>query len=152
MHKHLTDRIVGVVILLTSIWYGYSASKFEITPLMDPVGPRAFPYMLAAIMVVFSLIMIVRPKGKRVEWPKLEVWLRIGIIAIVLILYAFLLVPLGFILSTALVMTSISFTFKGPLLKSFIIALIFSIALFGLFDTLLGLNIPSGKIFLFLRG
>lgn len=146
------DRLIGLIFLAAGLWYGYLAVKFEVSALMDPVGPRVFPLILAAILTFLSLLMIIKPKTKGIDWPGTHIWIRIGLTILSLVLYAYLLAPLGFVLSTALVMTALSVIFKGPLVKGAITSLLFSIALFSLFDTLLGLNIPTGLIFDFFLG
>ncbi len=81
------------------------------------------------------------------EWPTPETWLNIGLITLTFIAYAYLLIPLGFILATTLEMFALSLIFRGPWFKSLVAAFLFSLFLFGVFDYALALNLPSGQIF-----
>ena len=146
MTKNLSDRVTGVILLLFAIWYGYQTTSFKVTFMVDPVGPRAFPISLAILMAVLSLYLIVKPDPSP-EWPGVDTWLRIGLITLTFVIYAYLLVPIGFVLATTFVMSALGAIFRGPVLKSIIASLIFSMMLYGLFDIVLDLSLPTGQIF-----
>ncbi|MCB9076004.1 MAG: tripartite tricarboxylate transporter TctB family protein [Anaerolineaceae bacterium] len=151
MTNNLTDRVTGVFLLLFAIWYGYQATHFKVTFMADPVGPKALPIILAGIMAVLSLYLIVKPDANP-EWPPAVTWLRIAIIILIFIVYAYLLVPVGFVLATTFVMSALAILFRGPWLKSLAASLIFSLLLYGLFAMLLDLSLPTGWLFRGLTG
>ena len=151
MTNNLTDRVTGVFLLLFAIWYGYRTTLFKVTFMADPVGPRAFPAILAVLMALLSLYLIVKPDPNPV-WPAPITWLRIGLIILIFIAYAYLLVPIGFVLSTTFVMSALAIMFRGPWLKSIAASLIFSALLYGLFAVVLDLSLPTGLIFRNLMG
>ena len=146
MTHNLTDRVTGVLLLLFAIWYGYRTTLFKVSFMVDPVGPRAFPLILAILMALLSLYLIVKPDPSPV-WPSSATWLRIGLITLTFVAYAYLMVPIGFVLATAFEVTALALIFRGPLLKSLVGAFVLSAALYGLFDTLLDLSLPTGLIF-----
>ena len=146
MTWHLTDRVTGVFLLLFAIWYGYRTTLFKVSFMVDPVGPKAFPLILAILMGVLSLYLIIKPDPSPV-WPGSATWIRIGLITLTFIAYAYLMVPIGFVLATTFEVTALALIFRGPLLKSLVGAFILSAALYGLFDMLLGLSLPTGLIF-----
>ena len=146
MTRNLTDRVTGVLLFLFAGWYAYQATTFKVSFMVDPVGPKAFPLILAGLMAVLSLYLIIKPDPSP-TWPGVNTWLKIGLITLTLIIYAYLMVPIGFVLATTFVVTALALIFRGPPLKSFIGALILSAALYGLFDVLLDLSLPSGQIF-----
>ena len=146
MTSNLTDRTTGVFLLVFAIWYGYRTTLFKVSFMVDPVGPRAFPLILAILMAVLSLYLIIKPDPSP-EWPGSATWLRIGLITLTFIVYAYLMVPVGFVLATTFEVTALALIFRGPPLKSFTGAFLLSAALYGLFATLLDLSLPTGTIF-----
>lgn len=146
MTTHLTDRVTGVFLLLFAIWYGYRTTLFQVSFMADPVGPRAFPLGLAILMGLLSLYLIIKPDPSPV-WPSSKVWIRIGLITLTFIVYAYLMIPIGFVLATTLEIVALALIFRGPLLKSLIGAFLLSAALYGLFVTLLNLSLPTGLMF-----
>ena len=146
MTSHLTDRVTGVFLLLFAIWYAYRTTLFKIPLMVDPVGPKTFPLILALLMAVLSLYLIIKPDPSPV-WPNAATWLKIGLITLTFIIYAYLMVPIGFVLATTFEITALALIFRGPLLKGLGGALILSAGLYGLFDILLDLSLPTGLIF-----
>lgn len=146
MTNNLTDRVTGVLLLLFAIWYGYQTTNFKIGFLADPVGPKAFPIILAILLGLFSLYLIIKPDPSP-EWPGVDTWLRIGLITLTFIAYAYLLVPTGFVLATTFEMSALAIIFRGPVVKSIAASFIFSLFLYSLFDMVLDLSLPTGLIF-----
>ncbi len=146
MTTNLTDRVTGVFLLLFAIWYGYRTTLFKVSFMADPVGPRVFPLGLAILMGVLSLYLIIKPDPSPV-WPGSKTWIRIGLITLTFIVYAYLMVPIGFVLSTTFEITALALIFRGPPLKSIIGAFLLSAALYSLFDILLDLSLPTGSVF-----
>jgi len=146
MTNNLTDRVTGVFLLLFAMWYGYHTTLFKVSFMVDPVGPRAFPLILAILMGFLSLYLIIKPDPSPV-WPGSATWIRIGLITLTFIIYAYLMVPIGFVLATTFEVMALALIFRGPPIKSFIGAFLLSSALFGLFDILLDLSLPTGMIF-----
>ncbi len=119
MRNRMHDRIIGVLLILFSIWYMVETSNFRRAMLSDPVGPRLFPQILGGLMIALSIYLIIRP-DENVAWPKGESWLRIGLVTLSFIAYAYLLVPLGFIVTTTLEMLALAILFGGPPLRALI--------------------------------
>mgnify|MGYP005865473037 CR=1 FL=1 len=93
------DRIFGVVMVIVALGYILSAMSIQTSFLSDPVGPRVFPYMVAGVVLVASVVMILRPDPE-VEWPVGGMLLQMLLALVVLFGYAMLIQPLGFILPT----------------------------------------------------
>ncbi len=149
MSQRLSDRIAGVLLLIFASWYGLTARSFNVNFIADPVGPKAFPFILAVFMGLSSLYLIFKP-DEGPTWPPFSVWLRIILVVISFVAYAYMLVPLGFILATTLELASLSLIFRGPPLRSLMAALLFSLVMYALFAFGLELGLPTGRIFSFL--
>ncbi len=151
MTKNLTDRATGVFLLLFAVWYSYQTTNFKVGFMTDPVGPKAFPLILAFLMGLLSIYLIVRPDPNP-DWPAADTWLRMGMITLTFIGYAYLMVPIGFVPATTLEMVALALIFRGPLVKAIIGSFVFSLLLYGLFDYVLDLSLPTGQIFRGLLG
>jgi putative tricarboxylic transport membrane protein len=60
-----SDRIIGVLLLLFAVWYGYTALKLRMTLLTDPIGPKFFPLFLATLIGLLSFYLIFKPDKRR---------------------------------------------------------------------------------------
>lgn len=136
----MSDRIAGLIFLVLSIWYGLTAGNYEAS-FGDPLGPAAFPQMLAVPAALFSLYMILRPDPDP-EWVGGSPAVRQLATLAVLIAYALLLEDLGFVLATALGVTLLGRLLGSGWRKSTISGVVMSVSLFVLFDNLLGLPLP----------
>ena len=142
----MTDRITGVLLLALAIAFGLHARSFKTNFLTDPLGPQAWPIMLAVLLGLFSLYLIFRPEAEAV-WPKPVVLFRQAVLVGGLIVYALLLEPLGFILATVLVMAFMASLLGARWWQAGVTGVVSSVALYVLFNTLLGLPLPAGGLF-----
>lgn len=102
------DRIFGAVMIIVALGYILSARTIQ-TPLFpDPVGPKLFPYMIAVGVIICSLYMLIKPDPEA-DWPGAAALLRLVIAAVVMVAYALLLEPLGFVIPTAVAAGVISY-------------------------------------------
>jgi putative tricarboxylic transport membrane protein len=142
----MTDRVVGILILLLSLGYAVEASRMQVGFLSDPLGPRPFPYIIAVLVGTSSLWLIFKPDPNP-TWPPRGFWLPLGLVLLSLVAYAYLVVPLGFILTTTLEMTLLSLLFGARWWQGLLGALTFTLAVYFLFTEGLGVTLPVGRIF-----
>lgn len=107
------DRAIALFFLLVCFLYGYTAwfvMDAQIPPFMarNPVWPSSFPKVLAIGGIVFSIIVLVSPHRPKddpdldlSQWSKYNFGQAIALLAL-MIAYALLLLPLGFLASTFL--------------------------------------------------
>jgi putative tricarboxylic transport membrane protein len=136
----MADRILGLLILALTIFYGWTAGSYEAS-FGDPLGPAAFPQMLAVPTALLSLFLILRPEPDPAWATGLPAMRQIATVG-VLIAYAFLLEELGFVLATALGASVMGRLLGAGWLKSAISGVAMAVGLFVVFDTLLGLPLP----------
>ncbi|MGB0385792.1 MAG: tripartite tricarboxylate transporter TctB family protein [Ardenticatenaceae bacterium] len=152
MKGYVTDRITGVLLLLFGIWYTWIGSALKAPILGDVLGPAAFPTLLGVLLCLLSIYLIVRPDPDP-DWPTdITIWIKLGLIILSFVAYAYLIKPLGFMLATTLEMIVLSYLFDGPRVKSIIASIVFSVFLFILFNNILALGLPTGEIFKGLGG
>jgi putative tricarboxylic transport membrane protein len=142
----MADRIVGALILLVTIGYVVMASRMEVSFLSDPLGPKPFPYLIASIMGLSALWLLFKPDPNP-QWPERGFWLPFGLVLVSLVAYAYLIVPLGFIITTALEMTLLSALFGARWWQGLAGGLAFTLTIYLLFTQVLGVTLPTGRIF-----
>lgn len=145
----LDDRKLGALALALAAflgWYGYS---LEAAFSYEPIGPRAFPLIVSAVIAVCGLILTLKG-GNRVEpnssGANVRIWLMIAILSG----YAVTFQLLGFIISTALMTTLVARLFGGTWFKALIGGVGMGILFFILFDRLLDVVLPAGVLGAFL--
>ena len=72
-----TDRSAGAVLMGVGAAVALEASTFDVLFLTDPVGPKAMPYLVAALLVGTGLALALRP-GPDPPWPDRKTLIRMG--------------------------------------------------------------------------
>ncbi|WP_084575580.1 tripartite tricarboxylate transporter TctB family protein [Sporomusa malonica] len=118
------DRYASVVFLALGIAVFMYIQSIEVSTAGSSIGPKELPSLLAVILVMLSLVNLyqaMKSKTKAKE-EKLE-YKKFLITFISLILYALLLEPLGYVISTSLFLfIGFQNMEKGGYLKSALIA------------------------------
>ena len=104
----MSDRVFGLVVVLVALAYIASATQIQTSFLSDPIGPKAFPMLVGSIAALCGAIMILRP-DEEPDWPELRTLGALLISVIVLVAYAYMLKPLGFLIPTAIVAAVLSY-------------------------------------------
>lgn len=143
-----SDRIFGLVALFVALAYIASATQIQTSFLSDPVGPKAFPILVGSVAALCALTMIVRPDPDP-DWPAARGWLSLLVATIVLVIYAYTLKPLGFLLPTAIAAGILSYQISPRAGPAALAGIGLSITLFVLFRYALGLSLvplPKGLL------
>ncbi len=137
----MTDRLIGLLLLALSIGYGVTAGSFQAS-FGDPLGPAAFPMIVAVPVATLSLAMMIWP-GPDAVWSLGRPMLMQGAALAVLLGYALLLEPLGFPLATALSVALLARLIGAAWLHGLIAGAGLAAILFFVFDWLLNLPLPA---------
>jgi putative tricarboxylic transport membrane protein len=140
----VSDRLTGLVLLALAIAYGVTASGYE-AMIGDPLGPAVFPLVIAIPLGLFSLYLIVRPDPGP-DWARGRPLLMQALSVITLLLYAFLLEPLGFIVSTFVAVVVLGWLLGAKAARAGAAGLGIAVVLFVLFNNVLGLPLPAGLL------
>lgn len=136
----MSDRILGLVVLLVSIGYIVSAASIQTGFMVDPVGPKTFPRVVGGIAALCAVLIFLKPDAGP-SWPEGRTWLSLGVALVTLIGYAYSLKPLGFLIPTALAAGVLSYQIRPRTLPAILTGLGLSIGLFLLFRYALGLGL-----------
>ena len=137
-----SDRIFGLVILMTALAYIASATQIQTSFLSDPVGPKAFPILVGIVSAISALVLIFKPDPDP-NWPAFRTFGAILIAVIVLVIYAYLLKPLGFIIPTIFAAGILSYQISPRPVPAALTGIGLSVGLFILFKYALDLGLVA---------
>lgn len=136
----MSDRLFGLIVLIGSVAYFMAAANIPTGFLVDPVGPKVFPRIVAGVAALCALLIILNP-DEEPTWPRGGVWLNLAIALAVLVAYAYTLKPLGFLIPTAVAAGVLSYQIQARLVAAIVTGLALSGGLFIIFKFALGLSL-----------
>ena len=146
----LAQRVFASALLLVCAGLAAMAWPYQAAFSYEPVGPRAFPLLMLALMGLGLVYMIVRPSPvvHSEDDPKLdrETLTKIGLCIVLLLIFAGTFEPLGFILSSILVGIPLARLYGGRWLPSSVIISLVSVGLYLLFDKAMDGPLPLGLL------
>ena len=141
-----SDRIFGLITLITAVAYIAAATQIQTNFFSGEFLPKLFPLMIGGVAAICSLVILFKPDPDP-DWPASATWVSMLIAVIVLAIYAVLLAPLGFIGPTIFAAGILSYQISFRLVPSILSGIGLSLGLFVLFKFALGLgNIVAYRI------
>jgi putative tricarboxylic transport membrane protein len=147
----MSDRILGGVCVAAAATMAWFARDYAPPFSYEPVGPRAFPMLLAALMAIAGAWLVIKPtlRGSAIDGAHLK---TLGLSATAILIYTALFQTLGFPLATALMAVPVGMAFGGNWRLSLAGGAGLGLGLFLLFDKLLDVVLPTGLLSLLLGG
>ncbi|MBS4079656.1 MULTISPECIES: tripartite tricarboxylate transporter TctB family protein [Pseudomonas] len=146
----LIQRIFASVLLLVCVGLALMAWPYQAAFSYEPVGPRAFPLLMLGLMGAALLYMVFRPapiKHSEDEPPlDRETLTKIAICVALLLVFAGLFEPLGFILSSILIGIPMARLYGGRWMPSIVVTTLMAIGLYLLFDRVMDVPLPLGLL------
>ena len=139
----MSERILGGVLLFISLAGIWIARSFAAPFAYEPVGPRAFPMLVLALLGICAVALMLEKKSEA-TWPPAAVLQHIGALFVVVVVYALLFDKLGFIVATALMVIPVARFFSGSWKQAVAGGVGLGVGLFILFDRLLDVALPTG--------
>ncbi|OZI16154.1 hypothetical protein CAL18_18300 [Bordetella genomosp. 7] len=141
----MNDRTLGIAALVLAALMTWAGWDIEAPFAYEPVGPRAFPMLIALIIGLCGLRLAIKG-GNPVEANSAGANSRIALMVLVAGGYAFLFQWLGFVLATTLMTMFVGRLFGGTWLKCAVGGLIMGVFFFVLFDQVLDVVLPAGLL------
>ncbi|MGQ0708934.1 MAG: tripartite tricarboxylate transporter TctB family protein [Rhodoferax sp.] len=148
----MSDRILGLLCLGLAAAMAWAAQGYVAEYSYEPIGPRAFPTLLAAVMALGGLWLVLRPAPARAAVPEEGQRLALGLTVGAMLAYALLFQWLGFVLATALMALPVGRAFGGRPLPLLATGFGLGLGLFFLFDKLFDVVLPTGMLAFILGG
>lgn len=141
----MSDRVFATVwlavcgLIVWQMWHLHVPFAYE------PVGPKAFPILLAVLMSVCCLILLVAPDDD-IRWPE-PALLGKGLLMITaLLVYASIFEVVGFLVATALMVIAVSKLFGSTWKAGVVSGLLVGALDYLIFDRLLQVSLPLGSL------
>lgn len=140
-----SSRIAAIVILVLSIAYGIAGSRIEYAFSSDPLGPRAFPVLLAAVLALLSLVYLLRP-GEAEDWPSGALLSRSIALPVLVLISALILEPAGFFIAMFVLTAGVGWLFGASPAAAVINGVLQSALWYVVFAYLLEVYLPAGVL------
>jgi putative tricarboxylic transport membrane protein len=143
--------LVGLAVLILSVFSAYGVSRIPAPLLGGPIGPRTFPLMVTAGLGICGILLVLSAlrgslrvsEEDRIDWGKESgnvAWFAFG-----LVLNIVLIAPVGFILASGPMFACVAHGFGSRrLLRNLVIGLVFALTVDLLFRFVLGVTIGLG--------
>lgn len=147
----MSDRILGGVCVVLAAGMAWAARDYAAPISYEPVGPSAFPLLLAALLALAGAWLVVRPSGHAsgLGWAQLR---TLGLAVLAVFGYALLFETLGFTLATAAMAVPVGLAFGGRWKGTLAAGVGLGVVLYLLFDKLLDVVLPTGALAFLLGG
>ena len=142
----MSDRIFAVIWLLAVAFVAAVGWRIEAPFSYEPIGPRAYPLLLCALMAGCVVWLFAKPDA-HADWPREALRAKVALLLGAVGAWALLFEPLGFIVSTAFASFAIGRLFGAARIPSAVCGVVSGVGLFFFFDKLLDVNLPLGRIF-----
>jgi putative tricarboxylic transport membrane protein len=154
----LGPRIFAVALLAFALFVLFGTFQISGREGLSPSGPRFFPLVVAVGLLVFGTLFLISTtlrqdrylgekaaaEGAATNWP------TTGLVAAILVVYAFLLDPLGYIVATALLFPAAAHALgsrgRRKVLRNLAIGVVLGVVVFFSFTELLGVRLPDGLL------
>ncbi len=139
----MSDRVLGVACIVLAAAYAWFASQTQVSFMSDPLGPKAFPYIIAGVLALAGAYPLLRPDPEP-DWPAPGRLLEIVFATAVMIGYTYALPEVGFVASTAVTAALLSWRLSAPPMAAAIAGVSISVGIFAVFHLVLGLSLARG--------
>jgi putative tricarboxylic transport membrane protein len=152
----MADRIILVFILVLTGVYFWATSQIPTLEIGDPLGPKAFPRLLGAGMLLTAVMLLAEIIKERKTAPSTEVpapgersqW-RV-IIAVTLGTFVFFVSFefLGYMISVTAYLLAMTYFFNknGRWMTNGLTSVIYGVGSYFIFTQALGVNLPRGLL------
>lgn len=150
----MADRVIFVCTLVLAGVYFYATEQLPTLEIGDPLGPKAFPRLLVAGLVITAGILLIEmirgrkavesdvPKGAGVDRAT---WLVVGGATIWTLIYFTLFEPLGYVVATAIYLTALTLIFnKRRPVMNITTSVLFALGSYLMFTKVLGVTLARG--------
>jgi putative tricarboxylic transport membrane protein len=140
-----SDRILGAVCVAAALAMAWAARSYAAVISYEPVGPRAFPLLLATLIALCGVWLLARPSDHSAAVAKGR--MRALLLCMVaILLYALLFETLGFTVATALLAVPVGMAFGGNWRQSLVGGIGMGVGMYFIFDKLLDVVLPTGVL------
>lgn len=141
----MSDRLFSLAWLGVCALIVYQMWGLSVPFAYEPVGPKAFPILLAGLMAICCVLMFISPDPD-VQWPEAAFMGKGAALLAALFGFGFFFEFLGYPLASAAMAIIVSRLFGGSWLSSILTALFIGVLGYLIFDRLLEVSLPLGRL------
>ena len=141
----MSDRIFALAVLGVCTLIVYQMWVLDVPIAYEPVGPKAFPIILALCMAACCAVLLASPDGN-IRWPETSFLVKGAALIAVLLGYAAFFETLGFPLVTAAMVVAVSRVYGGRTIPGLLTGISIGVLGYLFFDRLLQVSLPVGRI------
>ncbi|PSJ42589.1 tripartite tricarboxylate transporter TctB family protein [Zobellella endophytica] len=142
----MADRLFSLALMVAAVALGAAAWRLEVPFQYEPVGPKAIPLILAALLFGTAAWLMIRPDRLKEAYGG-GMFGRHLLVVLCLLAYAWSFEPLGFVLSTWLVGTVFARIFGLGWGRGALYSAALGLVGYVLLSLVLELNVPVGAVF-----
>jgi putative tricarboxylic transport membrane protein len=153
----ISDRVIFICTLIVTAAYFYGTRQIPTIEIGDPLGPRAFPYLITIGLLISAAWLLIEILQARKSAPQPEVARgepgekgHVVVICAVVAwtgLYFAVFQRLGFLLSTGVFLLALMAYFnRGKWLANGLTAVLFTVGIYALFTKALGVTLAKGLL------
>lgn len=136
----MTDRLAGLFFFLLATGYVWLSAGYT-AGFGDPLGPAIFPRVIGIPAILLGLSLMIWPQHSA-DWAGSAGLIRQATAIALLLGYALLLEPLGFVPTSFAAILGLGLLMGAPPVGGFLTAALAAPGLYILFDRLMGLPLP----------
>ena len=141
----MSDRLLGAVCVVASAAMAWAVQDYAAAISYEPVGPRAFPLLLACALGLSGLWLMLRPTAGAEAFHGVP-WKPTALCAVAVLVYALMFQWMGFPLATALMALPVGLAFGGTWKQALAGGAALGLVLYLLFDKVLDVVLPAGPL------
>ena len=141
----MSDRVLGAACVVVAAGMAWAAKDYAAPISYEPVGPRSFPLVLAALLAAGGAWLVLRPSAHS-SGLGLAQMKSLGLAVAAVLAYALLFEWLGFTAATALMAVPVGVAFGGTWKQRLAGGLGLGLVLYVVFDKLLDVVLPTGVL------
>ena len=141
----MSDRIFASICIALAVLMGWGATIIEESFIQDPLGPKAFPLVIALVLAACGVAMFLRPDEDPV-WPHRRKQIQLLWTIGAMILYVQFLPVVGFLVATAIGAGFLSWQLGASVKQACWGGFGISGSIYVVFKLVLGLSLARGPL------
>ena len=146
--SRLVRIIAALVLIVLSATFLVGVFDIRSPKGLDPAGPRFFPLLVTTAWLVFSIGYLIEGlRAPKIKTDSDRSWFEPVAVSALLILYALLVVPLGYVIATALLFFAAARVLGSrQLVRDAVVAVVLAVAVYVAFTQFLDISLPEGVL------
>lgn len=141
----MADRALGGAGLLLAAFFAWQTTVIQESFISDPVGPKGFPLIIAALLAIASLVIVLKPDPAP-HWPSLGRLVEIAVAVAVMVAYGMALPLAGFVPATLVASAWFSWRLGAKPIEAILAGVAIAVGVYVVFHLALGLSLARGPL------